>query len=100
SNDLGAASALSWLVKRPQVDLYNVIGELKYGLSDPAMASRKVTMDNVGQWMTEARKKGSVGVVMRVKSVDEIQEVEALPVDGQRFQRGELEILIFPQSQP
>lgn len=78
SNDLGAASALSWLVKRPQVDLYNVIGELKYGLSDPAMASRKVTMDNVGQWMTEARKKGSVGVVMRVKSVDEIQEVEAL----------------------
>lgn len=100
SNDLGAASALSWLVKRPQVDLYNVIGELKYGLSDPAMAHRQVNMANIGQWMTEARKKGSVGVVMRVNSVDEIQEVEALPIDGKRYQRGNLQILIFPQSQP
>ena len=100
SNDLGAASALSWLVKRPQVDLYNIAGELKYGLSDPAMASRIVTKLDVGQWMTEARQKGSVGVVMRVNSVDEIQEVELLPIDGQRFQRGNLEVLIFPQSQP
>ncbi|MBK5512172.1 lipid IV(A) 4-amino-4-deoxy-L-arabinosyltransferase [Pseudomonas sp. TH15] len=100
SNDLGAASALSWRLKRPQVDLFNTIGELKYGLDDPAMASRKVTMDNVGQWMTEARKKGSVGVVMRVNSVQEVQEVALLPVDGKRYQRGNLEILIFPQTQP
>jgi len=100
SNDLGAASALSWRLKRPQVDLYNTVGELKYGLEDPAMASRKVTMDTVGQWMTEARKKGAVGVVMRVNSVQEVQEVELLPIDGKRYQRGNLEILIFPQSQP
>ncbi|QAY86014.1 lipid IV(A) 4-amino-4-deoxy-L-arabinosyltransferase [Pseudomonas arsenicoxydans] len=100
SNDLGAASALSWRLKRPQVDLFNTIGELKYGLEDPAMESRKVTMDNVGQWMTEARKKGAVGVVMRVNSVQEVQEVELLPIDGKRYQRGNLEILIFPQSQP
>ncbi|KAA0982334.1 lipid IV(A) 4-amino-4-deoxy-L-arabinosyltransferase [Pseudomonas sp. ANT_J12] len=98
SNDLGAASALSWRLKRPQVDLFNTIGELKYGLDDPAMDSRKVTKDNVGQWMTEARKKGSVGVVMRVNSVPEVQEVELLPVDGKRYERGNLEILIFPQS--
>lgn len=100
SNDLGAASALSWRLKRPQVDLFNTIGELKYGLEDPAMESRKVTMDSVGQWMTEARKKGAVGVVMRVNSVQEVQEVELLPIDGKRYQRGNLEILIFPQSQP
>ncbi|MHC8320510.1 lipid IV(A) 4-amino-4-deoxy-L-arabinosyltransferase [Pseudomonas sp. GB2N2] len=100
SNDLGAASALAWRLKRPQIELYNTVGELKYGLDDPAMESRKVTLDNVGQWMTEARKKGAVGVVMRVNSVQEIQEVELLPVDGKRFQRGELEILIFPQRQP
>ena len=42
SNDLGAASALSWRLKRPQVDLFNTVGELKYGLDDPAMAARKV----------------------------------------------------------
>jgi 4-amino-4-deoxy-L-arabinose transferase len=50
--------------------------------------------------MTEARKKGAVGVVMRVNSVAEMQEVEMLPIDGKRYQRGHLEILIFPQSQP
>lgn len=57
SNDLGAASALSWRLRRPQVDLFNTVGELKYGLDDPAMASRKVSLEGVGQWMTEARKK-------------------------------------------
>ncbi len=100
SNDLGAASALSWRLKRPQVDLYNTIGELKYGLDDPAMTSRKVTMDTIGQWMTEARKKGSVGVVMRVNSVQEAQEVALLPAGGSRYQRGNLQILIFSPSQP
>jgi 4-amino-4-deoxy-L-arabinose transferase len=37
---------------------------------------------------------------MRVNSVDEIQEVEALPIDGKRYQRGNLQVLIFPQIQP
>jgi 4-amino-4-deoxy-L-arabinose transferase len=100
SNDLGAASALSWRLKRPHIDLYNTVGELKYGLEDPAMASRKVTKEGVVEWMTEARKKGAVGVVMRVNSVQEVQEVELLPIDGKRYQRGNLEILIFPQRQP
>jgi 4-amino-4-deoxy-L-arabinose transferase len=100
SNDLGAASALAWRLKRPQVDLFNTVGELKYGLEDPAMAARKVSMDGVGQWMTEARKKGSVGVVMRVNSVQEEQEIELLPIDGKHYQRGNLEIFIFAQSQP
>jgi len=100
SNDLGAAAALSWRLKRPQIALYNTVGELKYGLNDPAMESRKVTMDNVAQWMTEARKKGAVGVVMRVNSVQEEQEVELLPIDGKRYERGDLHILIFAQRQP
>ncbi|MBK5373381.1 lipid IV(A) 4-amino-4-deoxy-L-arabinosyltransferase [Pseudomonas sp. TH43] len=100
SNDLGAASALAWRLKRPQVDLYNTVGELKYGLDDPAMAARKVGMEDVGQWMTEARKKGSVGVLMRVNSTQEAQELELLPVDGKHYQRGNLQIYIFAKSQP
>jgi 4-amino-4-deoxy-L-arabinose transferase len=100
SNDLGAASALSWRLQRPQVDLLNTVGELKYGLDDPAMASRKVDFDKVGQWMTEARKKGSVGVVMRVNSTQEVEETERLPVDGNHYQRGNLQIYIFDKRQP
>jgi 4-amino-4-deoxy-L-arabinose transferase len=59
-----------------------------------------VTLQDIGQWMAEARKKGSVGVVMRVNSVDEVQEVEALPADGTRYQRGNMQVLIFPPIQP
>jgi len=100
SNDLGAASALSWRLRRPQVDLFNTVGELKYGLDDPAMASRKVSLDGVSEWMTQARKKGSVGVVMRVNSNSDKQQLALLPVDGQHWRRGNLEIFIFAQSQP
>jgi 4-amino-4-deoxy-L-arabinose transferase len=91
---------LSWRLRRPQVDLFNTVGELKYGLDDPAMASRKVSLDSVGDWMTEARKKGSVGVVMRVNSTSDAQQLELLPIDGKHYRRGQLEILIFDQSQP
>ncbi|MFZ3282968.1 lipid IV(A) 4-amino-4-deoxy-L-arabinosyltransferase [Pseudomonas sp.] len=100
SNDLGAASALAWRLKRPQVDLFNTVGELKYGLDDPAMAARKVGLNDVGQWMTDARKKGSVAVVMRVNSTQEAQEIELLPADGKHYQRGNLQIYIFAKRQP
>lgn len=98
SNDLGAASALSWRLNRAQVDLYNTVGELKYGSSFPEAEARKVDLAGIQQWMSAARKEGSVGVVMRVNSALEEQEVLLLPTDGQRYERGNLLILIFPQQ--
>ena len=47
SNDLGAAAALAWRMKQPQVALYNTVGELKYGLSYPESAERRLTKNNV-----------------------------------------------------
>lgn len=98
SNDLGAASALSWRVKRPQVALYNTIGELKYGLAYPDGIQQRVDPDQVQQWMREARKTGSVGVVMRVKGQDELDELDRLPKDGVRYEQGNLVIMILPQE--
>lgn len=100
SNDLGAASALAWRVQRPDVTLYNTYGELKYGLSYPDASGRTVGLEDVQQWMTQARREGSVGVVMRVKSDDEVHEVELLPKDGKRYEEGNIVILIFAQSPP
>jgi 4-amino-4-deoxy-L-arabinose transferase len=100
SNDLGAASSLSWRLKRPQVALYNTVGEVKYGIAYPDTAFRKVDTAKVQQWMTNARKQGSVGVVMRVKGDDERQEVGLLPQDGKRYEQGNIVILIFPQATP
>lgn len=100
SNDLGAASALSWRLGRPEITLYNTTGELKYGLGYADSAGRQVDMDNIDRWMKEARLRGSVGVVMRVHSALETHEVELLPLGGQRYERGDLAIFIFPKVQP
>ncbi|MGE7955875.1 lipid IV(A) 4-amino-4-deoxy-L-arabinosyltransferase [Pseudomonas sp. NPDC089530] len=100
SNDLGAASALAWRLGRPDVALYNTVGELKYGLAYPDSAARKVGLDQIQAWMTEARKQGSVGVVMRVKSDDELHEVELLPKDAKRYEQGNIVIFIIPRSEP
>ncbi|WP_397452732.1 lipid IV(A) 4-amino-4-deoxy-L-arabinosyltransferase [Pseudomonas sp. NA-150] len=98
SNDLGAASALSWRLNRPDVDLYNVVGEVKYGITYADAIHRQVDRDKVQRWMTEARKKGSVGVVMRVNSPGETDEIGRLPKDGKRYVRGNMTILIFAQE--
>ncbi|RON54292.1 lipid IV(A) 4-amino-4-deoxy-L-arabinosyltransferase [Pseudomonas frederiksbergensis] len=98
SNDLGAASALAWRLQRPQVALYNTVGELKYGLDFPEARDRRITLDKVQQWMRDARKQGSVGVVMRVKGDEELQEVDLLPKEGKRYEQGNLVILIIPKE--
>ena len=100
SNDLGAASALSWRVKRPEVAFFNTIGELKYGLAYPDSLKQRVDSDQVQQWMHDARQQGSVGVVMRVKGEEELRELELLPKEGKRYEQGNLVILIIPQATP
>ncbi|MGY3255470.1 lipid IV(A) 4-amino-4-deoxy-L-arabinosyltransferase [Pseudomonas chlororaphis] len=99
SNDLGAASALAWRLKRPDIALYNTTGEVKYGLAYPDTQHRYIDLRKVGEWMPEARKQGQVGVVMRVNG-DEHYEIDLLPQDFKRYDQGNLVILIFPQSQP
>jgi 4-amino-4-deoxy-L-arabinose transferase len=98
SNDLGAASALSWRVKRPEVAFFNTIGELKYGLAYPDSLKQRVDPDQVQQWMRDARQLGSVGVVMRVKGEEELRELDQLPKEGKRYEQGNLVILIIPQA--
>jgi len=100
SNDLGAAAALSWRLQRPGVTLYNTIGEVKYGLAYPDAKARQVSPDQIGQWMENARRQGSVGVLMRVKGDDELHEIDLLPKDGKRYEQDNLVILIFPRSTP
>ncbi|WP_409317383.1 lipid IV(A) 4-amino-4-deoxy-L-arabinosyltransferase [Pseudomonas sp. KCJK9016] len=98
SNDLGAASALAWRLKQPKVALYNTVGELKYGLSYPEGAQQRITTDEVQQWVRDARRTGSVGVVMRVKGDDELHEVDLLPKDGTRYEQGNLVIIVLPKD--
>ncbi len=98
SNDLGAASALAWRLKRTDITLYNTRGELKYGLSYPQATERTRDMTQIQAWMDDARREGQVGVVMRLKGEEEQREIALLPKDYTRYEDGNIVILIFPQS--
>ncbi|NWB93102.1 lipid IV(A) 4-amino-4-deoxy-L-arabinosyltransferase [Pseudomonas agarici] len=98
SNDLGAASALAWRLKRTDITLYNTRGELKYGLGYPEATERTRDMTQIQAWMDDARREGQVGVVMRLKGAEEQREIAMLPKDYTRYEDGNIVILIFPQS--
>lgn len=100
SNDLGASAALSWRLKRPDITLYNTSGEVKYGLAYADTAQRLVDRNGIQAWMAETRRSGAVGVVMRVNSQGEKEELALLPPDGKRYAQGNIVILIFPQVAP
>jgi len=97
SNELGSASALSWRLRRPEVTLYDTEGELRYGLQYAGSVHRKVELDQVQGWLSEARKHGSVGVLLRVSSTSEMREAGQLPPGGKRYTKGYLELTIYPQ---
>ncbi|WP_412462156.1 lipid IV(A) 4-amino-4-deoxy-L-arabinosyltransferase [Pseudomonas sp. SC11] len=97
SNDLGAASALAWRTKRPEVTLYDTKGELKYGLSYPEHRHRSVAPDAFQAWLQEARKTGSVAIVLRSKDGSG-RHLPQLP-GGERYASGHLSLIILEQSQ-
>ncbi|MBC2384982.1 lipid IV(A) 4-amino-4-deoxy-L-arabinosyltransferase [Pseudomonas sp. WS 5106] len=97
SNELGSASALSWRLKRPEVTLYDTEGELRYGLQYAGSVHRKVELDQVQDWLYEARQHGSVGVLLRVSSTSEMREAGQLPLGGKRYSKGYLQLIIYPQ---
>ena len=90
----------AWRLRRPDVTLYNTQGEVKYGLTYDDAQGKSIGLAEVGPWLTAARLKGPVGVVMRVKSSDESHEMDMLPKDAKRYDEGNMVILIFPQSAP
>lgn len=97
SNELESASALAWRLQRPEVALYHTEGELRYGLQYAGSVQRKVALEQVQDWLKEARQHGSVGVLMRVQSTSEMREAVQLPPGGKRYHKGFLELIIYPR---
>ncbi|WP_226455184.1 lipid IV(A) 4-amino-4-deoxy-L-arabinosyltransferase [Pseudomonas sp. AF03-9] len=97
SNELESASALAWRLQRPEVGLYETEGELRYGLQYPDSAQRKISLDQVEDWLRDARRKGSVGVLIRVGSTSEMRQAGQLPLGGTRYDKGYLQLIIYPK---
>lgn len=97
SNELESASALAWRLQRPEVGLYETEGELRYGLQYPDSVQRKISLEQVQGWLKDARQKGSVGVLVRAGSSSEMRQVVQLPPGGTRYDKGYLQLIIYPK---
>jgi 4-amino-4-deoxy-L-arabinose transferase len=97
SNELESASALAWRLQRPAVTLYETAGELRYGLQYPDAAQRMVNQDTVQDWLKQARQQGPVGVLIRVASGSEMRQARQLPTGGTRYDKGDLQLIIYAQ---
>ena len=97
SNELESASALAWRLQRPAVTLYETAGELRYGLQYPDAAPRMVNQDTVQDWLKQARQQGPVGVLIRVASGSEMRQARQLPTGGTRYDKGDLQLIIYSQ---
>ena len=97
SNELESASALAWRLQRPAVALYETAGELRYGLQYPDAAPRMVNQDTVQDWLKQARQQGPVGVLIRVASGSEMRQARQLPTGGTRYDKGDLQLIIYSQ---
>lgn len=100
SNDLGAATALAWRTGRDDITLFNTEGELKYGLRQPEGQGRSVGIPDIRAWIDRARAEGSIGVVMRVNSGNDEEELALLPSDAISYRQNHLVILLIPQATP
>ncbi len=98
SNELGSASASGLAPERADVALYDTEGELRYGLQYAGSVTRKVELEQVQDWLEEARQHGSVGVLLRVNSTSEMREAGQLPPGGKRYHKGYLELILYPQA--
>lgn len=100
SNDLGAASNLAWRLQRADVTLLNTKGELEYGLAYPEAQGRSIALQDAQAWIAQARKEGPVGVLMRVNSHKDEEELALLPGDAVSYRKHQLVILLIPQAAP
>lgn len=99
SNDLGAATALAWRTQRSDITLFNTMGELKYGLTSyPEGQGRSIDPVDIHAWIDRARAEGSIGVVMRVNSASDEEELAMLPSDAISYRQNHIVVLLIPQA--
>ena len=97
-NDPGLSADLAWNLRRTDITVYGRKGELEYGLATPAGFGRFVSHDEIGAWISSARRQGSVTLVLRVRGDDDL-DLTALPKGAAlRDLRNKLALVSYSQE--
>lgn len=97
SDSVGLAAGLAWQLKRSDILMYSEKGEVAYGLDYADARSHFVSDANFPQWLAQARKQGSVSLVLQLSRGEGIPTSLPKPDSQQRMNRF---VLLWYQQQP
>jgi 4-amino-4-deoxy-L-arabinose transferase len=97
-NDTGLSANLAWELGRPDITIYAGGGELDYGLATPAGRGRFVSREQIAGWIASARRRGNVGLVLRVSGPGD-PDLTALPEGAvSRDLRNRLAVVFYSRA--
>lgn len=96
ANNVGVAAALAWENKRSDILMYDLQGELKYGLSYPDAQARFVAKDVFADWLAGNRHDGDVALVLTFDSP--LEPLPPLPTADYIYRQGRMALLWYRQQ--
>ena len=92
ANEVGTASSIAWETKRSEVNLFDSMGELRYGLGYPQGKGRYVTQEEFPNWLAQARQEGQVALLLRT---DDDEQIAALPPADKTIRSHRFTLLVY-----
>ncbi|GKX44079.1 undecaprenyl phosphate-alpha-4-amino-4-deoxy-L-arabinose arabinosyl transferase [Pectobacterium carotovorum subsp. carotovorum] len=99
SDEVGLAAGLAWELKRSDITLFKVRGELNYGLNYADSADRFVDEGAFPAWLAEKRRSGNVALVLKIDR-DSDDEYRNLPAPNQLRKSHRYVLLFYRQVAP
>lgn len=75
TNEVGVAAGLAWQLKRNDIIMMGMRGELEYGLSYPEGKSRYIDKSDFSAWLEQHRQQGPVSLVLKLERGQTIAEL-------------------------
>ncbi|WP_058910450.1 lipid IV(A) 4-amino-4-deoxy-L-arabinosyltransferase [Entomohabitans teleogrylli] len=87
SNNVGVASGIAWALQRPNINLYERGGELKYGLNYPEGKERMLDSLAFPGWLNTHRQEGAVSMILLLPRTEDLAQ-QSLPTPDRVYRQG------------
>ncbi len=99
ADSVGVGAGIAWELKRDDITLYAMPGELNYGLTNfPDVKDKLVSRKDFAGWLARHRKEGNVSLVMLL-SKDKMPEDHDVPVPDLLYRKGRF-VMFFYEKTP
>ncbi|WP_345831311.1 lipid IV(A) 4-amino-4-deoxy-L-arabinosyltransferase [Erwinia sp. HDF1-3R] len=96
TNNVGIATGLAWELKRSDIIMYDVRGEVQYGLSYPDGGAQYVSEEDFPSWLMQKRKWGNTSLILQLPANNQLQD--RLPTPEKTVKMGRLVLLWYQKA--